>query len=92
MANKQDNTEGKIIAVEEALGKTEQFIEKNQKKIKETILEIISHVFSRIFFAILFTILLLFFIVFIHLFLLYFSRIERLFDTLCHFYLIHFFC
>ena len=33
MANKQDNTEGKIIAVEEALGKTEQFIEKNQKKI-----------------------------------------------------------
>jgi len=33
MANKQDNTEGKIIAVEEALGKTEQFIEKNQKVI-----------------------------------------------------------
>ena len=33
MANKQDNTEGKIIAVEEALGKTEQFIEKNQKNI-----------------------------------------------------------
>ena len=31
--NKQDNTEGKIIAVEEALGKTEQFIEKNQKII-----------------------------------------------------------
>ncbi len=33
MANKQDNTEGKIIAVEEALGRTEQFIEKNQMKI-----------------------------------------------------------
>jgi len=33
MAKKQDNTEGKIIAVEEALSKTEQFIEKNQKKI-----------------------------------------------------------
>jgi tetratricopeptide (TPR) repeat protein len=33
MANKQDNTEGKIIAVEEALGRTEQFIEKNQKTI-----------------------------------------------------------
>jgi tetratricopeptide (TPR) repeat protein len=33
MANKQDNTEGKIIAVEEALGRTEQFIEKNQKMI-----------------------------------------------------------
>ncbi len=33
MAKKQDNTEGKIIAVEEALSKTEQFIEKHQKKI-----------------------------------------------------------
>lgn len=33
MANKQNITEGKIIAVEEALGKTEQFIEKNQKII-----------------------------------------------------------
>ncbi len=33
MANKQDSTEGKIIAVEEALSKTEQFIEKNQKTI-----------------------------------------------------------
>jgi len=33
MAKKQDGTEGKIIAVEEALGKTEQFIEKNQKII-----------------------------------------------------------
>jgi tetratricopeptide (TPR) repeat protein len=33
MANKQNGTEGKIIAVEEALGRTEQFIEKNQKII-----------------------------------------------------------
>ncbi|MEI6696506.1 MAG: tetratricopeptide repeat protein [Bacteroidota bacterium] len=33
MAKKQDGTEGKIIAVEEALGRTEQFIEKNQKII-----------------------------------------------------------
>ncbi len=33
MAKKQDRTEGKIIAVEEALGRTEQFIEKNQKII-----------------------------------------------------------
>ena len=31
MAKKLDNTEEKIVAVEEALGKTEQFIEKNQK-------------------------------------------------------------
>lgn len=31
MAKKKDKTEGKIIAVEEALSKTEQFIEKNQK-------------------------------------------------------------
>ncbi|MCX6231831.1 MAG: tetratricopeptide repeat protein [Bacteroidetes bacterium] len=33
MVKKQDSTEGKIIAVEEALGRTEQFIEKNQKII-----------------------------------------------------------
>ncbi len=33
MAKQQDSTEGKIIAVEEALGRTEQFIEKNQKII-----------------------------------------------------------
>ena len=33
MANKHDNTEGKILAVEEALGRTEQFIEHNQKTI-----------------------------------------------------------
>ena len=33
MVNKQNSTEGKIIAVEEALGRTEQFIEKNQKII-----------------------------------------------------------
>jgi tetratricopeptide (TPR) repeat protein len=33
MTKKADSTEGKIIAVEEALGRTEQFIEKNQKII-----------------------------------------------------------
>ncbi len=33
MAKKHDNTEGKILAVEEALGRTEQFIERNQKVI-----------------------------------------------------------
>jgi len=33
MTKKQDKTEGKIIAVEEALSRTEQFIEKNQKRI-----------------------------------------------------------
>ncbi len=31
MAKKKDTTEGRIVAVEEALSKTEQFIEKNQK-------------------------------------------------------------
>ena len=31
MAKKKDKTEEKIVAVEEVLGKTEQFIEKNQK-------------------------------------------------------------
>jgi len=31
MAKKSDNTEEKIMAVEEALSKTELFIEKNQK-------------------------------------------------------------
>lgn len=31
MAKKKDKTEDKIVAVEEVLGKTEQFIEKNQK-------------------------------------------------------------
>ncbi|MCK4639195.1 MAG: tetratricopeptide repeat protein, partial [Bacteroidales bacterium] len=31
MAKKKDKTEEKIVAVEEVLGRTEQFIEKNQK-------------------------------------------------------------
>ena len=33
MTKKQDSTEGKILAVEEALSRTEQFIEHNQKTI-----------------------------------------------------------
>ena len=33
MAKKKDTTEGRIVAVEEALSKTEQFIEKNQKML-----------------------------------------------------------
>ena len=33
MAKKQDSTEGKILAVEEALSRTEQFIEHHQKTI-----------------------------------------------------------
>jgi len=33
MVKKKDNTEDRIVAVEEALSKTEQFIESNQKYI-----------------------------------------------------------
>ena len=41
MAKKKDNTEDRIVAVEEALSKTEQFIERNQRIITYVIVALI---------------------------------------------------